>query len=101
MLMLSLMLCKWLSATLDFGRSGSLASPITEQCLWHLPSTLAPPINGIQPFLRFLLLERAAYLLISEIVNVPRHRSRGGRNRSAFHVLIASEWEGPGLCNLS
>ncbi|KAK7177924.1 hypothetical protein PSPO01_16026 [Paraphaeosphaeria sporulosa] len=67
MLLLSSMLRKKLSATLDFRRSESLAFPTDEQCSWHLPSTLAPPMNGIQPSLLFLLSEGAACQLISEI----------------------------------
>ncbi|KAF9729838.1 hypothetical protein PMIN01_11771 [Paraphaeosphaeria minitans] len=64
------MLCKQLSAPLDFGRSGSLVFPMTEQCSWNLPCILAPPLKGSQPSLRFLLSKGAVCQLIS------RHQSR-------------------------
>ncbi|KAK7177779.1 hypothetical protein PSPO01_16171 [Paraphaeosphaeria sporulosa] len=55
-------------------------------------------MNRIQPFPRLLLSEDAAYQLISEIFDVPRHQSRG---RSALHVSIASERKWPGPCIFS
>lgn len=76
----------------DFGRSGSLAFPLTAQCRWHLRSYAS--ISSMNEYLRFILSEEVdPCLFVLEIADMLRHQSHG----TAAKAPCTSRWRLNGM----